>query len=280
MSISWIPRLGRSNTGPIPLSAFLLALGSFYTPRCVAQTAQQFMDAACANEIRQQSSLTLWESTSERRSGGHVYRDRTIETADGDVDQLVSVDGHAPDGPEKSKNDKVLEGLLHNAKTRADMHTSFVNENKDAATLMRVLPKMFLLEDKGERDGMEVIAFRPNPAFQPQTYEQRGIHAMAGTFTIEKSGMRLTGIDAEVSEPVQFGYGLLGTLEQGGTYTLNRVEVGPGVWKTESMKMHLSGRVALFKNINKQQEESKSGWRALPSGTTIEQALVIFGMRP
>ncbi len=236
------------------------------------------MDAACANEIRQQTSSTLWESTSERRSAGHVYVDRTIETIDGDVKQLISVDGHAPNGPEKIKNDKVLQGLLHSAQSRDAMHTSFQSENKDAATLMQALPKMFLLEDRGETNGRETIAFRPNPEVQPQSYEQRGIHGMSGTFTIAKPGMRLTAIDAVVLEPVQFGYGILGTLEKGGTYTLRRTEVGPGVWKTQTTKLNLTGRVALFKNINKQQEELKSKWQPVPPGTTVLQALAMLGL--
>lgn len=258
------------------LLTLLLALA----PSGFAQTAQQIMDVACANDIRQQSSNTLWESTSERRSAGHVFVERTIETLDGDVDLLVSVDGHAPDGAEKSKNDKVLQGLLRSAQAREAMHTAMLTENKDAATLMQALPKMFLLEDRGQTDGIETIAFKPDPAFQPQTLEQRAIHGMSGTFYVERKNMRLTGIDAVVAEQVQFGYGILGTLDKGGTYMLRRVEVGPGVWKTKNTKLNLNGRAALFKAINKQSEESKSGWRAISSDTTVLQALSMLGVHP
>ncbi|MBB5060875.1 hypothetical protein HDF16_005611 [Granulicella aggregans] len=92
--------------------------------------------------------------------------------------------------------------------------------------------------------------------------------------------MRLTGIDAVVAEQVQFGYGILGTLDKGGTYMLRRVEVGPGVWKTKNTKLNLNGRAALFKAINKQSEESKSGWRAISSDTTVLQALSMLGVHP
>ncbi len=88
--------------------AGILASESLFTPLCCAQTAQQIMDSACANDIRQQTSGTLWESTSERRSGDHVFMERTIETVDGDVDQLVSIDGHPPDGAEKNKTIRSL----------------------------------------------------------------------------------------------------------------------------------------------------------------------------
>jgi len=260
--------------------AGILASQLLLTPLCFAQTAQQIMDSACANDIRQQTSGTLWESTSQRRSGGHVFMERTIETVDGDVAQLVSIDGHPPDGAEKIKNDKELQGLLKSAQVRQAKHASMLTENQDAATLMRALPKMFLLEDRGQTDGVETIAFSPDPTFQPQSLEQRAIHGMSGTFYVETKEMRLTGIEAMVAEQVQFGFGLLGTLDKGGTYTLQRIQVGPGVWKTGSTKIHLSGRVALLKNISKQGEESKSGWHPVPSDTTILQALALLGLHP
>ena len=258
----------------------LLTFVLTYGPCGFAQTAQQIMDAACANDIGQQSSNTLWESTSERRSAGHVFVERTIETVDGDVSELLSVDGHAPVGAEKTKNDKALHELLKSAQAREAMHTATTTENSDAAALMRVLPKMFLLDDRGQTDGVETIAFKPDPAFQPQSLEQRAIHGMSGTFYVERKSMRLTEIDAVVAEQVQFGYGILGTLDKGGTYTLRRVEVGPGVWKTKYTKIDLNGRVALFKAINKQSEESKSGWRPVPSDTSVLQALSMLGVHP
>ena len=103
---------------------------------------------------------------------------------------------------------------------------------------------------------------------------------MSGTFYVERKNMRLTGIDAVVADQVQFGYGLLGTLDKGGTYMLRPVEVGPGVWKTKNTKLNLNGRVAFFKAINKQSEESKSGWRAVPSDTTVLQALSMLEVHP
>jgi len=267
ISFRYILRLARS-----------FALVAVLTPLSVAQTAQQILDAACANDIRQLSHGSLWESTSERRSGGHIYVERTIETVDGDVDQLLSVDGHAPDRADKSKNDKVLQRLLSSAQAREAMHTNTIKEDNDAATLLRAVQKMFFAEDRGEKNGIVIIAFRPNPDFQPQSLEQRAIHEMSGTLDIDKKSMRLTAIDAIVAEQVQFGYGLLGTLDKGGTYMLQRVEVEPGVWKTKDTKISLNGRVALFKNINKQSEESKSGWRRVPSNTTILQALAMLGV--
>lgn len=262
------------------LLAGLLALNFLLTPLCSAQTAQQIMDAACANEIRQQTIGALWESTSERRSGGHIIVERTIETVDGDIDQFVSIDGHPPDGAEKTKNDKELQGLLKSAKAREAKHASMLTENEDAASIMRVLPKMFLLEDRGQTDGVETIAFRPDPTFQPQTLEQRAVHSMSGTFYVERKTMRFTEIDAMVVEQVQFGFGLLGTLNKGGTYTLQRVEVAPGVWKTKSRKIHLDGRIALLKNISRQSEEVKSGWHPVAPNTTVLQALTMLGLHP
>lgn len=261
-------------------TAMLVFATCVVTALCSAQTAQQYLNAACANEIRQQGSHSLWASTSERRAEGHVYIEKTVETVDGEVKDIISVDGHAPTGTDKAKNDKVLQGLLSSARLREDKHNRSLVERKDTATLMTALPHMFLLQDQGEHNGEETLAFKPDPAFQPQGFEQRAIHDMTGTVRVAKDGMRLAGIDAKVGQAVQFGYGVLGTLDQGGTVALERTQIAPGVWKTNHLKVDVNGRVALFKSYARREEETKGEWHPVPPDTTVLQALALLGVHP
>ena len=247
---------------------------------CQAQSAQDYMNGACSNELRQLNSHALWASTSERRTEGHLYLLKTIETVDGDVQEIVSVDGHPPTGADKAKNDHTLQGLLSSARVRADKHNHSVAEKKNSADLLTALPHMFLLEDRGEHDGIETIFFKPDPAFQPQGFEQRAIHEMTGTIRVTRAGMRLTAVDARVAQAVQFGFGILGTLDQGGTVALERTEVAPGVWKSNHLKFDVNGRIALFKNFTRREEETKFDWHMVPPGTTILDALKTLGVHP
>jgi len=78
----------------------LLALIAFCVPsvlpRLSAQNPKELMTATCDNEIRQRKQNTLWASQVERRISGHVYRELEIDTLDGPVHRLLSVDGHVP----------------------------------------------------------------------------------------------------------------------------------------------------------------------------------------
>jgi hypothetical protein len=42
-------------------------------------------------------------------------------------------------------------------------------------------------------------------------------------------------------------------IDKGGTFEIGRVQVGPTQWKTAVLNIHLSGRMILFKTVNKQQ---------------------------
>lgn len=274
------PFSARLSSLPAALAVFAVAGVALFPGASQAQTAQQYMNAACSNELRQLNSRSLWASTSERRADGHLYIERTVETVDGDVREIVSVDGHPPTGPDKARNDKVLQGLLSSARLRQEKHNHSLADHKTNADLLAAFPHMFLLEDRGTHNGTELIAFKPDPAYQPQGFEQRAIHEMTGTLRITKDTMRLAAIDARVAAAVQFGYGILGTLDQGGNVALERTEIAPGIWKTHHLKVDINGRVALFKTFTRREEETRGDWRPLPPDTTILQALTLLGVHP
>jgi hypothetical protein len=68
---------------------------------------------------------------------------------------------------------------------------------------------------------------------------------------------------------VEFGFGLLGHIDNGGTIEIGRVEVGPSQWKTALIHIQLSGRLVLFKTISKQQYETRSDFRAVSGDLSL-----------
>ena len=70
---------------------------------------------------------------------------------------------------------------------------------------------------------------------------------------------------------MEFGYGLLGRIDSG-TLELERVEVGPQLWKTALINIHFSGRVAIFKTINKDQYERRSAFHTVSSDLSLSDA--------
>ena len=57
-----------------------------------------------------------------------------------------------------------------------------------------------------------------------------------------------------------------------GTLELERVEVGPQLWKTALINIHFSGRMVLFKTINKEQFERRSDFQVVSSDLSLAEA--------
>ena len=137
---------------------------------------------------------------------------------------------------------------------------------------MRLMPEAFLYDYDGVEGNLVRVKFRPNPNYNPPTYEARVVHSLAGTILIDSQQQRLAKLSGQLINPVEFGYGLLGHIDNGGTVEIGRVEVGPLQWKTALIDIQLSGRLVLFKTISKQEYEIRSDFRAVPDDLSLSQA--------
>jgi hypothetical protein len=238
-----------------------------------AQTGKELVATACYNEHHQREQNALWESRLQRRTGGHIYLEEEIETVDGSIHRLLSVDGHEPSPSDRKQDDDRLRELMQNPRARLALKKNRQADERKFDDLLRVLPEAFLFEDQGKRGDMEKLVFRPNPAFNPNNYEERGLHAMTGMVFVDIQEKRLAQFSGTLTKQVDFGLGLIGHLGKGGTIQVSRVRLSPGLWKTSFTRIDLDGRFVLFKTFSKQQDETHSDFKPLPSDTSIEQAL-------
>jgi hypothetical protein len=96
---------------------------------------------------------------------------------------------------------------------------------------------------------------------------------------IDPQHKRLVALKGELIDRVEFGYGLLGHINKGGVFAIHRQRVSPTHWKTELIDIHVTGRVLLFKTVNKEQSEVRSSFRAVPESMTLEQARALLNER-
>jgi hypothetical protein len=238
-----------------------------------AQTGKELMADACYNDAHQHDRNALWASQVQRRTSGHVYVEEEIETVEGPIHRLISVDGHEPSPSERKQDDDRLHHLAQSPKARLTLKKDHEADEKKVIALLRVIPEAFLFYDQGNQGGLEKVAFHPNPAYEPKTYEERAVHAMSGIILVDLEEKRLAQLSATVIQQVDFGYGAVGRLNKGGTIHITRNRVAPGIWRTSSSRIDINGRIAFFKTISKQQDESYSGFKAVASDTSIAQAL-------
>jgi len=244
-----------------------------------SQTAKELIGDACYNELQQRERKTLWSYVAERRVNNHVFREQVIETVDGPVRHLLSVDGHPPTSAQMKEEDDRHQELLKNPSARRTIRKQRDDDEKTMQELLRIVPDAFVFEDQGNEGESERIAFHPNPGFKPKTYEQRVLHALDGIVFIDLHEKRIGRISGSLGTRVKFGYGLIGHVEQGGATEITRVNLSPGLWETSAERIEIDGRIVMFKTINKHQDESRTGFEPVAPDTTFAQALDKFGQK-
>jgi hypothetical protein len=228
---------------------------------------------ACYNAVQQREAKSLWTYRVERREENHVFLEQVIETVDVPVTHLLAVDGHAPTLAQLKQEEERHHTLLKNSANPGASKKEHEEEATKMEEMLRIIPEAFVFQDRGKERGLEKLSFHPNPDFKPKTYEQRVLHTMVGTAFIDLRERQIARISASLAQRVEFGLGVLGRVDKGGTLNIARTRVSEGVWQVSVEKIDLSGRMAIFKSLSKHKDEFRSDFKPVAPGTTIAQAL-------
>jgi hypothetical protein len=206
------------------------------------------------------------------RTGGQLWREKVVETDDGILRRLLGINGKPLSQTEADAENKRINDLVAHPESFRKLYQSHRNEEIHATQLLELLPKAFLIAPDGEVDGCTRFSIRPNPNFQPSTYEERVAHVMTGTVSIKEPVERLCKLDAEISQDVEFGFGILGRIDHGGHFSLVRKQVDDSNWKTAEISVHVSGRILLLKSLAREQEAVRNDIHVVPKQLTLAQA--------
>ena len=94
---------------------------------------------------------------------------------------------------------------------------------------------------------------------------------LAGEVWIDQEQERLTRLDAHVIANVDFGWGILGKLDKGGTILLEQSDIGGHDWELTDLKLNLTGKALLVKSLNIQMTEQASHFSQVPPGRGLSQ---------
>jgi len=228
---------------------------------------------ACFNAIQQREAKSLWSYRVERHEDQHIILEQVIETVDTPLIHLLAVDGHAPTAAQLKEEDDRHRRLLRNSAGQLALKKDHNEDSKKMEEMLRIIPEAFLFQDQGKQRGLEKIAFHPNADFKPKTYEQRVLHTLVGTVFIDLHDKQIVRISASLAERVEFGLGLLGRVDKGGSVNITRTRLSEGVWQVSMEKIDFSGRMAIFKSLNRHRDEERSDFKPVAPGTSFAQAL-------
>jgi hypothetical protein len=208
--------------------------------------------------------------------GTQTVVEQQVETTAGPVFRILTRQGKPLDAASQAKETARLENLLHSPSEQARRKQDHLAEEARVQRLIAAMPDAFLYEYDGRKEGDLQISFRPNPAYSPPTYEARVFHSLAGTILVQPSLKRLVEIDGHIESEIDFGYGLLGKIEKGGTFKIRRQQAGDDRWKTTLIEVHISGRIVFFKDISKDQDEVRSNFKPVSPDFSIERAVALL----
>lgn len=196
-----------------------------------------------------------------------------VDATGGTVSKTIELNGRPLTPQERAQDQAKMERVVNDPAERARQRKNSEHDDKQAVSLMKMLPDAFIWTEVGQSNGEVTFHFKPNPAFHPPTYASRVFAAMAGEMVVDSAQKRLKVLSGTLIQPVEFGWGIFGKLQQGGTFRVIHTEVAPGLWEITQTHVHINGHILFFKSISEQEDEITSDYRKSPAGLTLEQAV-------
>lgn len=266
---------------------FLSLLGLFFSaptkkalatvkdsPRSTALPSPRILvDQMVQNELRAEkddSTHWLFRKTVDKPGDSKTWE--VVETKKGEVQRLVIVDGHPLNAQQQQAEQQRLQQFLRDRDEQEKKRQSASSDFQKEQALMKMLPNALLYSYDGKQDDLIRLTFKPNPGFRPTTREAEVFHHMAGLLIINRRNMRLAEFSGRIISRVNFGYGLLGHLDKGGTFDVKQQDVGSGHWDLTLLLTHITGKALFFKTISVYEKIVESNYHRVSNNLTLEQA--------
>jgi hypothetical protein len=236
-------------------------------PSAIAEVRQAVSAELQANQT-DKSIWTYRESniTPERHA---VYR--VIETPQGTLRRLIELNG-SPLSPQATAIEtRRIQNYVNDPAAQARERKAAEHDGAQAEELLKMLPNAFLWTRGGENGDLLTLNFRPNPDFDPPDMQSRVLGIMAGQMIVSKDSHRIRTLRGKLTGDILIGWGILGKLNRGGTFDVERRMVGDGYWQITETHVHIGGHALLFHTIGQQEDDVKTDWKP-STAQTLQQA--------
>jgi hypothetical protein len=234
--------------------------------------AAELINEVVANELMDRVQQRKWMYLIDNREGKQTLTEELVETKDGPFYRVLAIDRTPLDPDQRQQDNARMDRLLHDPSQQLKLKRGHDEDEQKLENLMRLMPEAFLHDYDGFEGNFVRLRFRSNSNYNPPTYEARVAHSLAGAILIDSQQKRLAKLSGQLIDRVEFGCGLFGHIDNGGTMEIGRVQVGPSQWKTALINLQLSGRLVFFKTISKQEYETRSDFRAVSGDLSLLEA--------
>lgn len=210
----------------------------------------------------------------------HIYREDekgsqvrdVIESKDGDIARTLLMNGQ-PLTPEQRTDDETrMKKLIADAAERAKRAKRTKDETDKGTEMLKAIPDAFIFKYDGLDNGLIRLSFFPNPHYDAPTRELQVFRSLSGKMWIDRAYCRLARLDGTLFEDVTFGWGLLGRLNKGGTFSVLQSRVGDEHWEIVSLDVKMTGHAVIFKSISVKQVQRLTDFHRVNDNLPMSEA--------
>lgn len=252
----------------------LAAVGAAHL--CMAQgkplePAQQLVREVVYNELHDHDAHGYWRYLIEQRLADGVRISQQVETTGGPITRVVTNNGRPLDASSRRLEQTRLERLMNSPSEQASHRQAYAEDEKRVGRILALLPDAFHFDEVGEEHGCRHLRFRPLPDYPVHSIEARIFRGISGDLWIDTHTKRMARLEGRLDVNIDFGMGMLGRVNKGSWFRMDRLQVSPTEWKTNLLEVHVSGRALLFKTIARETSETRSNFSALPATISVAQ---------
>jgi len=237
------------------------------------QDATQYVGEVVKHQIAaNEDDHTHWRYRIHREDEKGAQDRDVIDTKDGELARTLSVNGQQLTAKQRASDDGRMRKLVEDPAERAKRTKRAKDDNDKATQMFKAIPDAFIFKYDGEENGQVRLTFFPNPHYDAPSRELQVFRALSGKMWIDRAAQRLTRMDGTLFEDVTFGWGLLGRLNKGGTFSVAQRNVGDDHWEITALDVKMSGHAVIFKTINVKQMQRLTEFRRMKDDLTIAQA--------
>jgi hypothetical protein len=251
------------------------------------QAAKQATDPSAVQAVRAAVESELAASATDHTAWAYRDHDRTpskdaiyqtIETPQGSLRRMIELSGNPLNDAQTQAETQRIVQFVNSPAEQAKARRNDQHDDAQARAMLKMLPNAFVWTIASQDGDAITLTFRPNPDFNPPDMQARVMGNMAGTMVIVKNGNRIRTLKGALSSDVNIGWGLLGKLNEGGTFDIERRLVGNGHWQITETHVHIGGHALLFHTIGQQEDEEKSEWKQATEPTLADAARALHAM--
>ncbi|HTD95554.1 MAG TPA: hypothetical protein VK627_01440 [Edaphobacter sp.] len=244
-----------------------------------SDVARQIVDTMLTHEGDPAEHRLKYMYLSEERSertGGHLWLERVVETPMGKVRLLLAEDGKPLSTERQAAERAKLADVAAHPDTFQKREQAMKNDEQHAEQMLALLHKAFLFDEPRPEGSDLRIGFRPDPAYQPKTMEEKVLHAMSGTVLVDERTKQLHRIEGKIPADVSLGYGLLGTIHAGSSFSTEHEMEQGGEWKDALVNTAIEGKAMLFKEIGRNEHVVHSEFKQMSDNINVAEAVALL----